>query len=197
MKGFFRGAVPPARDILLIESGSREVFRRALEGIRRSFPEARLHLVTCWPNPPPGPFASLYRVRDYPSRWDKLRLLRSFRKKHPDILAILCSREKVMYWWKMLALLVVPAKTLIINENGDFFWIDWQNSRTLRRFLQSRWGLVGTEALLTSLRALAFPLALLFLLANALFLYARRWRRLLLWRIRGSGPPRGRTPQLW
>ncbi|MBI4480690.1 MAG: hypothetical protein HY651_11765 [Acidobacteria bacterium] len=198
MKGFFRGAVPPARDILLIESGSEEIFRRALEGIRRSFPEARLHLVTCWPGLPPVPLEGLYRVQDYASRWDKLRLIRSFRKKPPDVLAILCSQEKVMYWWKMLALLVVPAKTLIINENGDFFWLDWQNFRTLRRFLQSRWGLIGTESLFTSLRALAFPLILLFLLANALFLYARRWRRLLLWRIRGGGGHRrGRTPQLW
>ena len=197
MKGFFQDAVPPARDILLIESGSQHIFRRGLEAIRRSFPEARLHLLTCWPEPPPGPITSLHRVRDYASRGEKLRLLRSFRKQPSDILAIVCSKEPVMFYWKVLALLLVPAKTLIINENGDFFWLDWQNRRTLRRFLQSRWGILRREFLLTVLRALAFPFTLLFLLANAAWLYARRWRRLLLWKIRGEGRDRAGTRLLW
>ena len=186
MKGFFNNAVPPARDILLIESGSQHVLVRALGGIRQVFPEARLHLITCWPDPPQGSFASVLRVRDYPGRRAKLRLLTSFRRKPSDVLAVVCSKEPVMYAWKMMALLLVPAKTLIINENGDFFWLDWHNRRTLRRFLQTRWGIVHREFLLTLLRAMAFPLTVLFLLATAAWLYARRWRRLLLWRLRES-----------
>jgi len=196
MKGFLRKAVPPARDILLLESGSQDIFLRGLAGIRRSFPEARLHLITCWPDPPPGPFASLYRVRDYASRRDKLGLLHSFRTKPPTILGVVCSNEPVMYSWKMLALLVVPAKTLIINENGDFFWFDWNNRRTLRTFLQSRWNIGGWEFFFTALRALVFPLTVLFLAANAAYLYARRWRRLLLWKIQGNSSKRRKTPLL-
>jgi len=186
MKGFFQDAVPPARDILLFESGSQDIFARALGAIRQSFPQARLHLVTCWPDSPPGPFASLHHVRDYRGTGDKLRLLASFRKNPADILVVVCSKEPVMYAWKMLALLAVPSKTLIINENGDYFWLDWHNRRTLRRFMQSRWVIVRKEFLLTGLRAIAFPFTLLFLLANAAFLYSRRWRRLLLWKIRGK-----------
>jgi hypothetical protein len=193
MKGFFNGAVPPAHNILLIESGSQNIFERALQGIRQAFPEARLHLVTCWPDMPPGPFASLYRVHDYPSRGDKLRLLRSFRRNPADVLVIVCSKEPVMYAWKMLALLLVPAKTLIVNENGDFFWLDWLNRRTLRRFLQSRWIIIRKEFLLTVLRALVFPFTILYLLLNAAFLYVRRWRRLLWWKIRG-GPSAATRP---
>lgn len=185
MIGFFQSAVPPARDILLIESGSQDIFRRGLAGIRRTFPEARLHLLTCWPDPPPGPLTSLHRVRDYTSRRDKLRLLRSLRKQPSDVLAVLCSKEPVMFSWKMLAILLIPAKTLIINENGDFFWFDWQSRGALRQFLQSRWGLLSHEFLLTLLRAFAFPFTILFLLANAAWLYSRRWRRLLLWKLRG------------
>ena len=66
MKGYFNDAVPAARDILLVESGSQDIFERALGGIRRAFPEARLHLLTCWPNPPAGAFASHWSVRAYP-----------------------------------------------------------------------------------------------------------------------------------
>ena len=197
MNGFFHDEVPPPLDILLIESGSQEIFRRGLESIRRSFPEARLHLLTCWPDPPPGPLASLHRVQDHASRRDKLRLLRSFRKEPSDALAILCSKEPVMYTWKLLALLVVPAKTLIINENGDYFWFDWQNRGALRQFLQSRWTIIRKEFFLTMLRALVFPFTVLFLLANAARLYSRRWRRLLLWKIRGKGRDREGNRLLW
>ena len=197
MNGFFHDEVPPPLDILLIESGSQEIFRRGLESIRRSFPEARLHLLTCWPDPPPGPLASLHRVRDYASRWDKLRLLHSLRQQPSDVLAILCSKEPVMYSWKMLALLLVPAKTLIINENGDFFWFDWHNRSKLRQFMQSRWVIIRKEFFLTMLRALAFPFTVLFLLANAARLYARRWRRMLLWKIRGQDRDRERNRLLW
>jgi hypothetical protein len=197
MKGLLRKAVPPARNILLIESGSQDIFRRALEGIRRSFPEARLHLLTCWPDAPPGPFASRYVASDYPSNGSKVGLLRSLRRKPPDIMAVLCSKEPVMYSWKMLALLMVPAKTLIINENGDFFWLDWNNRRALRSFMQSRWGIVRTGVALTALRALAFPFTVLYLLATALWLYCRRWRRLLLWKIRGDAGRPGHPHLLW
>jgi hypothetical protein len=194
---FFQSAAPSARDILLIESGSQVIFRRGLATIRRSFPEARLHLLTCWPDPPPGPFASLHRVRDYTSRRNKLRLLRSFRKQPVDVLAILCSKEPVLFSWKMLALLLIPAKALILNENGDFLWLDWQNREAVRQFLHTRWGIFHQEMFLTFLRALAFPFTVLFLLAHAAWLYGRRWRRLLLWKIRGDGPGRERTRPLW
>ena len=92
----------------------------------------------------------------------------------------------------MLALGLFPAKVLIVNENADFFWLDWDNRRTLRRFLAIRWGVNRDEVLSTALRALVFPLTLLFLIFTALFLYFRRWRRLLLWKLR---PRPAKTPR--
>jgi hypothetical protein len=186
MKGFFDDAVPSGHSVLVIESGSQHILARASNGLRQAFPEARLSLLTCWPDTPPGPFARVMQARDYPGTGAKLRLLASFRKQPSDVLAVVCSKEPIMYSWKMMALLIVPAKTLIINENGDFFWLDWNNRRTLRSFLQSRWVIIRKEFLLTVLRALAFPFTVLYLLATAAWLYARRWRRLLWWRIRGA-----------
>ena len=185
MKGFFQSEVPKPRDILLFESGSQNISARALASLRHTFTDARLHLVTCWPEAPPGPFARVFRVRDYPSRLDKLHLLGLFRKEPPDVLVIVCSGEPIMYAWKMLALLRVPAKTVIVNENGDYFWLDFNNRRALRQFLQSRWAITRTAYLLTVLRAIAFPFIVLYLIANAGYVYTRRWRRLLLWKIQG------------
>jgi hypothetical protein len=195
MKGFFQDGAPQPGDILLFESGSPPILRHALGGIRRMFPEARMHLCTCWPDPPPEGTASVFHVTEYASRRHKLRLLGSFRRAHYDVLVIVCSREPIMYAWKMLALLLVPAKTLIVNENGDFFWLDWQNRRSLRLFLATRWVIVRKEFLLTVLRAIVFPFTLLLLIANAAFLYARRWRRLLLWKIRAWSAPDARPSE--
>src|SRR5262245_51166616 len=122
MKFFFTPRIPVVSDVLLMESGSQEVARRALEGIRTIFPSARFHLCTCWPDPPPGVAASLARVTDYPSTWEKLSLLWSYRQKDWQVLAILCTGEPILLRWKVLALFSLPAKVLIINENADFFW---------------------------------------------------------------------------
>ena len=183
MKYFLRRKIPVARDVLVIESGSPEVARRALGGIRRIFPDAQYHLLTCWPDPPPDLFTNVFRTADYPSAWEKARLLVSFARRRWRVLAILCTGEPILWRWKMLALGLLPAKVLVINENADFFWLDWDNRRTLRRFLAIRWGVNREEFFYTLLRALVFPLTLLFLLSTALFLYARRWRRLLTWKI--------------
>jgi len=184
MKYFFRRKFPDADDVLVIESGSPEVARRALGGIRDIFPRARVHLLTCWPDPPDGFLTDVFRTADYPSGWEKVRLLLSFARRRWRVLAILCTGEPILWRWKMLALGLLPAKVLIVNENADFFWLDWDNRKTLRHFLAIRWGVNRDEILATLFRALVFPMALLILLATAGYLYARRWRRLLVWRIK-------------
>jgi len=195
VKYFFRRKFPGAADVLLIESGSPEVARRALGGMRQIFPRARYHLLTCWPDPPAGLFASIFRASDYPSAWEKVRLLVSLARRKWRVLAILCTGESVLWRWKMLALALLPAKVLIVNENADFFWLDWANRRTLRRFLAIRWGVNRDEILSTALRALVFPLTLLFLILTALYLYCRRWRRLLVWRLHPNSARTARTPK--
>ncbi|MBF8305575.1 MAG: hypothetical protein HW398_763, partial [Acidobacteria bacterium] len=54
----------------------------------------------------------------------------------------------------------------------------------VRQFLAVRWGVNRDEITATALRALVFPFTLVFLILTALYLYARRWRRLLAWKLR-------------
>jgi len=187
MKYVLKRKIPEASDILLMESGSPEVARRALESIRRTFPDARYHLCTCQPVSVSEGFSSVLRVSDYSTPRRKLGLLFSLRRKPWQILAILCTGEPIMWYWKMLAVFLLPLKVLVVNENADYFWLDIGHRQNLRRFLSDRWGVNLEALLLTSLRALLFPLTILYLILNASFLYLRRARRLLLWKI--TGPP--------
>jgi hypothetical protein len=184
MKYFFRRRVPVADDVLFLESGSPEVARRVLERIRKLLPDARYHLCTCQTDVPPAVFASVFRASDYPAAWQKLSLLYSFRRRGWKILVILCTGEPILWRWKMLALVLLPAKVLVVNENADFFWLEWENRRTLRRLLENRWGVNRIRISRNFFRALVFPLTLLVLLATAGFLCLRRAWRLMLWRIR-------------
>ncbi|MBI4461180.1 MAG: hypothetical protein HY648_14125 [Acidobacteria bacterium] len=188
MKYFFRTTIPSVHDVLLIESGSPKVVERSLGGVRRIFPGARYHLLTCQADASSRPFDTVFRSSDYPSWWSKLLLLLSFRKKGYEVVAVLCTKERILWRWKMLALAVIPAKVLIINENADFFWLHWRNWRTFRQLVSVRWGMAAKLRALCSgaLHALLFPFLLLFLISNAAFLYARRWGRLALWKAKRS-----------
>jgi hypothetical protein len=185
---YFFGSFPGADDVLLIESGSPGVGQRVFEKIRARFPDARYHLLTCWPDTTPehrfAGYQSVFRASDYPAGLDKVRLLFSLSRRRWRVLAILCTGEPLLWRWKLLALAIFPSKVLIANENADFFWLDWAHRRNLRQFLAARWGVNRDEIATTLLRALLFPFTLTFLLLTALYLYTRRWRRLLLWKLR-------------
>src|SRR5262249_49862777 len=98
---------------------------------------------------------------------------------------ILCTGEPIMFYWKMLAAILLPSKVLVINENADYFWLDVGHRKNLRQLLGDRWGVNLEEVFWTLLRAIVFPATLLILLLTAFFLYARRWWRLLSWKIGG------------
>ncbi len=199
MKCFFSRKIPLARDVLLLESGSPEVARRAVGEIQKIFPGARYHLCTCHPVSAENAFASVFRVNDYASHWERMRVLLSWRQKGWEVLAILCTGEAIMARWKWLALALLPAKVLVVNENADFFWLDWGNRKTLRRFVRMRLGVGQIELLSTVARALVFPITLLILLGTAGFLYSRRGWRLLSWRIHrldGENPQPARPATL-
>ena len=195
MKYFFSARVPAPTDILVLESGPREVAAQALRGIRAMFPQARYHLCTCWPETPQENFATICRVADFPSGRDKLRLLWSFRRQRWPLLVVLCTDSPILWRWKALALLLQPAKVLIVNENADFFWLQWGNRGILRQLLRTRWGLPTGALFRTTLAALLFPVTFLVLVATAAVYYARRWRRLLLWKIQAGRAPRSQQPQ--
>lgn len=186
MRYFFQGRAPETRDVLVMESGSPDTALRAVSNFSKAFPGVRFHLCTCQAEVRASIYSTVVRVTDYPSGWQKLRLLFSFWNFHSKILVILCTGDPILFRWKVLAALLVPAKILIVNENGDYFWFDWHNRRTIRRFLAVRWGVNRSGLGVLFLRLLIFPFTLLYLLATAGFLYLRRWRRLLQWKIQGT-----------
>ena len=66
--------------------------------------------------------------------------------------------------WKWALAAQVPAKLFVVNENGDFFWVDYTNWRIIVHFFLFRAGLTGAEAVPTLTRLALFPFTLLFLL---------------------------------
>jgi len=68
----------------------------------------------------------------------------------------------------------VPAKVFIVNENGDWFWLQWSEWRTIRHFLLYRLGLSGARAVPTLARLAVFPFTLLYLIGYAAAAHARR-----------------------
>ena len=127
---------------------------------------------------------------EYAGRSAKLALLGQFRKHGYTVLMILCTGERIMTVWRALALVLVPAKVIVVNENADFFWLSWENRAMLRAFLGARWGVNLRHGALILLRAAAFPFTVLFLMLTALYYYQRRWRNLLWWKLSGNGPAR-------
>jgi hypothetical protein len=186
MKDFFGRKFPSGGDVLIIESGSPHITDRAVIGLHRMFPNSPLHLATCWPNRAGRDFAQVFAVGEYAGRSEKVGLLGSFRRHGYSVLALLCSGEPIMNLWRTLALLLVPAKVIIINENGDFFWLSWENRTMLRSFLSARWGVNLRHGLKIVLLALAFPFTVLFLMLTALYYYLRRWRNLIWWKLTGA-----------
>ena len=71
-----------------------------------------------------------------------------------------------------------PEDIFILNENGDYFWINRKNARAMRGFVLVRMGLSGAGAARTFLRLLAFPFAVLYLLLYAAAVHLRRKLRL-------------------
>jgi hypothetical protein len=184
MRFFLTGRGPAVDRILLVESGSRHVLERAIAGMRRGFPDARLELVTCFPGLPGGAsFNRVWRVTDAPSLGAKWRMARAIAASRPPVAAMLFSGEPVLFNWKAALLLLLPSKFLLINENGDFFWLDRPNLPTLRQFVGARLGMNGEGMLRGVCRVVSFPFVLVFLLLVGVFTYAMRWSRLLYWRL--------------
>ena len=79
--------------------------------------------------------------------------------------------------WKWSLGLRIPAKIFIINENGDYFWLDRLHLGSLRQFVLFRSGLAGSGAVRTLVRLISFPFTLLYLVLYATSAHARRAMR--------------------
>jgi hypothetical protein len=177
MKYVLSRAEPRGTRILLIESGSRSLMEATVPLLLDTWAgDYRIDLVTCYgglpENFPAG--ADVFRVHDYASPARRKDLIRELRSRDYAYTGMICSAEPIMTKWKWLLALRVPAKVFIINENGDYFWLNRENHAVVREFALVRAGLHGAGAARTLGRLAAFPFAVLYLLLYALAAHSRR-----------------------
>jgi len=174
---FLRRRQPQVSRILLVESGSRRLIEHVLAGLRLTYGESvPVDLATCFPGAPQG-IDAVHRVTDHRGRSARRRLYRALAANRYSIVGIVCSAEPIMTKWKWALAARLPAKIFVINENGDYFWLDRGHWRAILRFALYRGGLTGTGAARTLGRLLVFPFALLYLLLYASTVHIRRaWR---------------------
>ena len=89
---------------------------------------------------------------------------------------MLCSDEPIMTKWKWLLAAWIPAKVFVLNENGDFFWLDRAHGPAIRHLMKYRAGMIGSGAAASSFnpRVLLFPFVFLYLLLYATAAHLRR-----------------------
>src|SRR5262249_44440591 len=157
---------------------SRGLIEGVIRGLRENFgPDIYIDLITCYASLPQGfdpERTRVYRVGDYRGREARKRLYRELAANRYALLGMICSGEVVMGKWKWMLGLRTPAKIFIINENGDYFWLDRIHARTISQFVLLRAGLARSGAVRTIVRLISFPFTLLYLLLYATTVHARR-----------------------
>ena len=180
MRLFFRKRIPDFDRVLLVESGSREIFDRLLPGLLKYCREgARVDLVTCYAGVPEGFVGgTVYRVADYTGPQRRAELRRELAANRYSILGMICSAEPIMTKWKWWLAWRLPVKVFVVNENLDYFWLDYSQWKTIRHFVLFRAGLTGGGAVRTIGRLLLFPITFLYLLLYASVIHLRRKARI-------------------
>jgi len=175
---FFRRTIPPFDRVLLIESGSRQILEDMIPDLYRIHgDQLQLDLVTCFGGVPKGfreDRGRVFRVADHQGRAGRAQLYRLLDERRYSVAGIICSAEPVMTKWKWMLAFRLPAKIYILNENLDYFWLDWGQWKTIRHFILFRAGLAGAGAVRTIARLLLFPFTLLFLILYAAAVHLRR-----------------------
>jgi len=179
MRWFLTKTVPEFSRLLLVESGSRQLFETFLSGLYDSHPGLRADLVTCFAGPPKHfreDCGQVYNVNDYRDAPARRKLAADLANNGYSVAAIICSDEPIMTKWKWLIAARVPAKILVLNENGDYFFVDRGNLATIKHFILVRAGLTDGSAVRTIGRLLLFPFTLAYLVLFALNAHLRRKR---------------------
>lgn len=178
MKRFLSKRVPPFHRVLLVESGSRYLIENLLPGVYSHHPELlQADVFTCFPGTPANfdpARGRILRTTDVQGRTARKAFYNQLRATRYDILGIVCSGEAIMPRWKWALVLQIPAKVFILNENGDYFWLDRGQWKTIRHFMLFRAGLSGAEGIATLARLALFPFTFSYLLLFAIFIHTRR-----------------------
>lgn len=182
-----RRAVPFTR-VLLVESGSRAIAEKILVSFYERHCAEIVDLLACVDGQP-GSFrpehGQTFRSFDYPAGPARRQLLRDLRTRRYDVLAIICSGEPFLARYKFALAALLPAKVLIVNENGDYFWFDRGSLAILGKLFATRAGLAGDSGLRTLTRIAGLPFTLALLLGFAARVHLSRQMRLLFSRPRG------------
>ncbi len=177
MRWFLSRRIPPFTRVLLIESGSRHLAECLLAHLRDVYPGMRADLFTCFSGAPAAFDANagtIYRSQDYANRATRTRLAGELASNKYNVLAIICSGEPVLTRWKWILAARLAAKVLVLNENGDYFWLDRGHLAAIRGFVAYRAGLTGAGAVRTLAQAALSPFTLLYLLLYAGLIHLRR-----------------------
>jgi hypothetical protein len=178
MRFFFSPHIPPFQRVLLVESGSRHLFEDLLPGLYALYGESmKLDLVTCYAGIPQAfrkDAGEVFRITEHPGRRGRQELIAELKERRYDIVGVICAAEPIMTKWKWVLALRLSGKVFLLNENGDYFWLDRGHLDVLFRFILFRAGLAGAGAVVTISRILLFPFSLLYLLAFAGVVHLRR-----------------------
>src|SRR5438876_8151269 len=179
MRYFLSKSVPPFSRVLLVESGRRQLLEDLLSGLYDVHPAMQADLLTCYGGVPDNfqtARGSVYRVTDYPDSNSRKRLYAELGANRYPIVGIVCSAEPIMTKWKWMLAARLPAKVFILNENGDYFWLDFGHWAVIRHFVLYRAGLAGAGAVRTLARLALFPFSLTYLLCYAAVAHLSRKR---------------------
>jgi len=175
---FLSQRIPPFDRVVIVESGSRHLLEDLLPGLYEIHGEdMQLDLVTCYAGLPAGfrtDRGQVWRITEYPGAAGRAQVVRELQARGHSIVGIVCSNEPIMTKWKWMLAARLPGKLFILNENGDYFWVDRGNWNTLLHFVLFRAGLTGAGAVVTMGRLLLFPVSVLYLLAFAGVVHLRR-----------------------
>ena len=186
MKYVLSLAEPKGIRILLIESGSRAILEGIIAHLNAGWGENMgIDLVTCYAGVPAGlkEGSGVFHVADYGTPERRRELLRELCSRDYAYAGMICAAEPIMNKWKWWLAARVPAKFFVINENGDYFWLNRRITKAIKGFVLVRLGLSGAGALHTLGRLAAFPFGVLYLLLYAGAVHLRRNLRIKLQRI--------------
>jgi hypothetical protein len=180
LRHFFRRHTPEFTKVLLVESGSRHLFDQLIPLLYKIHgEELEIDLVTCYAGEPTGFRGTVYRVTDYPGPAARKELYAELKARRYPLMGVICAAEPIMTKWKWVLAARLPAKVFIINENADYFWLDWGHLRAIAHFVLFRGGLTGASAVPALARLLFFPVTLVYLLLYAGAVHFRRRIRML------------------
>jgi hypothetical protein len=182
MRYFLSRSVPPFSRVLLVESGSRDLFEELLSRLYDHHPQMTADLITCYAGVPKNfrtDLGGVYRVADYPDGRSRKQLYKQLAANRYVIVGIICSAEPIMTKWKWMLAARLSGKVFVLNENGDYFWLDRGHLGAIRHFILFRAGLTGTGAVRAVARLVLFPFTLLYLILYAATVHLRRKLRTL------------------